>query len=97
MIWAQLLAYVTGTVDQELLLRNESGSGEPQNLFPSFAKGRPGGRIPLVPAHSKGRATELLKLDSTKWPARRPSVGQEIRHGCVTVPRDFVRSSPGAL
>jgi len=23
MIWAQLLAYVTGTVDQELLLRNE--------------------------------------------------------------------------
>ena len=23
MIWAQLLAYITGTVDQELLLRNE--------------------------------------------------------------------------
>jgi hypothetical protein len=29
MLWAHLLAYVTGTVDQELLLRNEYGGGEP--------------------------------------------------------------------
>ena len=42
MIWAQLLAYVTGTVDQELLLRNESGSGEPQNLFSLVRKGEAG-------------------------------------------------------
>ena len=28
MIWARMLAYITGTVDQELLLRNEYLSAE---------------------------------------------------------------------
>ena len=32
MIWAQLLAYVTGTVDQELLLRNEYLAAENRML-----------------------------------------------------------------
>ena len=29
MIWARMLAYITGTVDQELLLRNEYLAAEP--------------------------------------------------------------------
>ena len=32
MIWAQLLAYVTGTVDQELRLRNEYLAAENRTL-----------------------------------------------------------------
>ena len=32
MIWAQLLAYVTGTVDQDLLLRNEYLAAENRML-----------------------------------------------------------------
>ena len=34
MIWAQLLAYVTGTVDQELLTERVSGGGEPHPESP---------------------------------------------------------------
>ncbi len=32
MLWARLLAYVTGTVDQELLLRNEYLGAENRTL-----------------------------------------------------------------
>ena len=32
MIWAQLLAYVTGTVDQQLLLQNEYLAAEIRTL-----------------------------------------------------------------
>src|ERR1700741_982060 len=39
MIWAQLLAYVTGTVDQELLLRNEYLAAE-NRIFKAQLKGR---------------------------------------------------------
>jgi putative transposase len=39
MIWAQLLAYVTGTADQELLLRNEYLAAENRTLKPQI-KGR---------------------------------------------------------
>jgi hypothetical protein len=46
MIWAQLLAYVTGTVDQELLLRNEYLAAE-NRILKAQIKGRlllsPGG------------------------------------------------------
>ena len=31
MVWARMLAYITGTVDQELLLRNEFGCREPHS------------------------------------------------------------------
>src|SRR6516164_4137231 len=34
MLWAQLLAYVTGTVDQELLTERVSGGGEPHPESP---------------------------------------------------------------
>jgi hypothetical protein len=32
MIWARMLAYITGTVDQELLLRNEYLACAPQEF-----------------------------------------------------------------
>jgi hypothetical protein len=31
MIWARMLAYITGTIDQELLLRNEYLAGGESN------------------------------------------------------------------
>ena len=39
MIWAQLLAYVTGVVDQELLLRNEYLAAE-NRILKAQIKGR---------------------------------------------------------
>ena len=39
MIWARMLAYVTGTVDQELLLRNEYLAAE-NRILRSQSKGR---------------------------------------------------------
>ena len=39
MIWAQLLAYVTGKVDQELLLRNEYLAAE-NRILKAQIKGR---------------------------------------------------------
>ena len=35
MIWARMLAYITGTVDQELLLRNEYLAAEPDPESPN--------------------------------------------------------------
>ena len=39
MIWARMLAYITGTVDQELLLRNEYLSAE-NRILRAQIKGR---------------------------------------------------------
>ena len=39
MIWARMLAYITGTVDQELLLRNESLAAE-NRILRAKIKGR---------------------------------------------------------
>ena len=39
MIWARMLAYITGTVDQELLLRNEYLAAE-NRILRSQIKGR---------------------------------------------------------
>jgi putative transposase len=36
MIWARMLAYITGTVDQELLLRNEYLAAENRILRPQI-------------------------------------------------------------
>jgi hypothetical protein len=43
MIWARMLAYITGTVDQELLLRNEYLAAE----SPSCAKWAAPSEVPL--------------------------------------------------
>ena len=59
MIWAQLLAYVTGTVDQELLLRNEYLATENRIL-----KGQIKGRLLLSPeekAHWQRSLTGCLE------------------------------------
>jgi putative transposase len=51
MIWARMLAYITGTVDQELLLRNEYLAAE--NLI---LRAQIKGRLPLAEiAHRLGR------------------------------------------
>jgi hypothetical protein len=39
MIWARMLAYITGTVDQELLLKNESLAAE-NRVLRAKIKGR---------------------------------------------------------
>jgi hypothetical protein len=39
MVWARMLAYITGTVDQELLLRNEYLAAE-NRIFKAQIKGR---------------------------------------------------------
>ena len=39
MIWVRMLAYITGTVDQELLLRNESLAAE-NHILRAQIKGR---------------------------------------------------------
>jgi putative transposase len=51
MVWARLLAYITGTVDQELLLRNEYLAAE-NHILKAQIKGRlllsDGERAPLA-------------------------------------------------
>ncbi len=39
MIWARMLAYITGTVDQELLLRNEYLAAENQETAVPHVEG----------------------------------------------------------
>jgi len=39
MLWARMLAYVTGTVDQELLARNECLAAENRVLRPGWRGG----------------------------------------------------------
>jgi hypothetical protein len=45
MDWARILAYVTGTVDQELLARNEYLAAK-NRIMKSQLKGRPNSRTP---------------------------------------------------
>jgi hypothetical protein len=53
MLWARLLAYVTGTVDQELLLRNEYQTAENRIL-----RGQIKGRLLL----SEGEKATLAEI-----------------------------------
>src|SRR6516162_5156657 len=72
MIWAQLLAYVTGTVDQELLLRNvyrtlsrgAQPSGQRQSDLVSFADGGKKGRGSSAVPRTTGRPAEVLREGS---------------------------------
>jgi hypothetical protein len=61
MIWAQLLAYVTGTVDQELLLRNEYLAAENRIL-----KAQIKGRLLL----SQAEKATLAEISLTGWDER---------------------------
>jgi putative transposase len=51
MIWARMLAYITGTVDQELLLRNEYLAAENRILRAQIK-----GRLRLSDAERRNRA-----------------------------------------
>jgi putative transposase len=53
MLWARLLAYVSGTVNQELLLRNEYLAAENRIL-----RGQIKGRLPL----SEGEKVTLAEI-----------------------------------
>ena len=57
MLWARLLAYVTGTVNQELLLRNEYLAAENRIL-----RGQIKGRL-LLPEGEKATLAERLLTD----------------------------------
>src|SRR5215472_13816305 len=61
MIWAQLLAYVTGTVDQELLLRNEYLTAENRIL-----KAQIKGRL-LLSQEEKATLAEIAHRHERPW------------------------------
>jgi hypothetical protein len=60
MIWTQLLAYVTGTVDQELLLRNEYLVAE-NRILNAQIKGRL-----LLSEEEKGTLAEIAHRQGRK-------------------------------
>ena len=57
MEWARILAYISGTVDQELLLRNEYLAAENQIL-----RGQLKGRPKLSPVLKKEKSDSLHEL-----------------------------------
>ena len=57
MIWARMLAYITGTVDQELLLRNEYLAAENRILR---AKSKAGCCYPM-PKKLRWRSSRMVK------------------------------------
>jgi hypothetical protein len=60
MLWARLLAYVTGTVNQELLLRNEYLAAENRSLRGQI-QGRLGARGNVGAVRCRERLGGLLK------------------------------------
>jgi len=65
MLWAHLLAYVTGTVDQELPLRNEYlSSGQRQSDLVSFADGGKKEHGSSAVSRTTGRHSEVLREGS---------------------------------
>jgi hypothetical protein len=62
MIWPQLLAYVTGTVDQELLLRNEYLAAENRIL-----KAQIKGRLLLSEEEKPPWRRSLTGWDERRW------------------------------
>ena len=73
MLWARLLAYVTGTVNQELLLRNEYLTAE-NRILKAQIKGRPDTILGWY------RKLIAKKFDGSRFRQRvgRPRVAEEI-------------------
>ena len=68
MIWARVLAYVTGTVNQELLLRNEYLAAENRILRAKIK-----GRLLLSDAEKATLAGDCSGSDEKRWTIwRRP-------------------------
>jgi hypothetical protein len=61
MIWARMLAYITGTVDQELLLRNEYLAAENRILRAQITgRSQAGCCYPMPKKGAVGRPAEIL-------------------------------------
>ncbi len=87
MDWARILAYVTGTVDQELLARNEClAAGPAQNVvwpWNWFAEPRSGEALPAQDGHPMSQGDEFeLQCEATTNPEReqRTEGGQKREH-----------------
>jgi putative transposase len=61
MVWARMLAYITGTVDQELLLRNEYLTAENRILIVQIK-----GRLLLSDGEKAAKVTAPVKLSSRR-------------------------------
>ena len=73
MEWARILAYISGTVDQELLLRNEYLAAKNQIL-----RGQLKGRPKLLDAEALGRRASEARRD---WSSTGPQ-GARRRSDC---------------
>jgi hypothetical protein len=67
MVWARMLAYVTGTVDQELLARNEYLAAENRLLKAQLA-----GRLKLSMPSEARSARSAIALVAGVSPTSRP-------------------------
>jgi hypothetical protein len=67
MLWARMLAYITGTVDQELLLRNEYLAAENRIL-----RAQVQGRLLLSDAEKATLAEIAYRLGRKPWKDWRP-------------------------
>src|ERR1019366_2625974 len=77
MIWARMLAYITGTVDQELLLRNEYLAAENRILRAQIK-----GRLLLSEADKATLAEIAHRLgafDNLTWPTCAPLIWPTLR------------------
>ena len=73
MDWARILAYVTGTVDQELLARNEYLAAE-NRIMKAQLKGRPECSVseaPIAPAQgpAASRAATQREFEASAFPS----------------------------
>ena len=101
MLWARLLAYVTGTVDQELLLRNEYLAAENRIL-----KAQIKGRL-LLSQEEKATLAEIAhRLDERpwrKWPEQRnpirfwAGIGSSLQKNLMDRHFASERADPGLL
>ena len=87
MDWARILAYVTGTVDQELLARNGYlAAGPAPNVIRPwnlFAEPRPAGALPAQDGHLMSRGDEFeLQRGAAAHPEREQGTegGQKREH-----------------
>jgi len=99
MDWARILAYVTGTVDQELLARNEYlAAGPAQNVVQRwnwFAEPRSGGALPAQDGHLMSHGDVfVLQREATTNPEREQGAegGQKREHA-----DDGMTASPKTL
>ena len=99
MDWARVLAYVTGTVDQELLARNEYlAAGPAQNVIRPwnwFAEQRPTGALPPQDGHPMSQGDEFeFQGEATTNPEREQGTegGQKREHA-----DDGMTASPKTL